>query len=106
MFGRLKKRWKISSNFQVLVILIVFAVTGSLTVYARKFIFDLIGITTETLLLLRVLFYILVILTVYNILLLIVGFIFGQFSFFWEFEKKFFSKFLARRKVKISEIKT
>ena len=40
---------------------------------------------------------------VYNLLLLIVGFVFGQFRFFWEFEKKFFSRFLFRKKQTSSE---
>ena len=36
MFEKLKKRWNIESNTQVLVILVVFAVTGSTTVYVKK----------------------------------------------------------------------
>jgi hypothetical protein len=36
--------------------------------------------------------YYLFILPIYNIVLLIYGFIFGQFSFFWTFEKKVFCK--------------
>lgn len=98
MFEKLKKRWNIQSNFQVIVILVVFAITGSTTVYVKKLIFDLVGITTETHFWIKVAFYIPVILVVYNILLLIVGFLFGQFRFFWEFEKKFFSRFLLKRK--------
>ncbi len=98
MFEKLKKRWNIQSNFQVVIILVVFAITGSTTVYVKKFIFDFAGITSETHLWIKVAFYIPVILIVYNILLLIVGFLFGQFRFFWEFEKKFFSRFLFWRK--------
>lgn len=98
MFKKLKKRWKIRSNFGVLIILIVFAITGSLTVYVRKAIFDLSGITSETHLLIKIPFYIIVLLTVYNILLLVIGSVFGQFRFFWEFEKKFFGRFLLKRK--------
>ncbi len=97
MFERLKKRWNIKSNFQVLIILVVFAVTGSTTVYVKKLIYELIGVTTETPLLIRIPLYIVVILSVYNTLLLIVGFLFGQFKFFWEFEKKFCSRFRVRK---------
>ena len=103
MFKRLKERWNIQSNFQVIIILIVFAITGSLTVYVRKAIFDLIGITTETHLLVKIPLYIIVLLTVYNILLIIVGSVFGQFRFFWEFEKRFFGRFFLKKKSVITE---
>jgi len=98
MFEKLKKRWNIQTNFQVVVILTVFAITGSITVYIKKFIFDLINITPETHFVVKIPLYILVVLAVYNLLLLFNGFLFGQFRFFWEFEKKFFSRILFRRK--------
>ena len=103
MFEKLKKRWNIQSNFQVIIILIVFAITGSTTVYLKKIIFDLLEITKETHIGIKIPVYILVIMSVYNLLLLIVGFVFGQFRFFWEFEKKFFSRFLFRKKQTSSE---
>ena len=98
MLGKLKQRWNIKSNFQVIIILVVFAITGSTTVYLKKLIFDWVGINAETPLVIKVVFYVVVILAVYNVLLLIIGFLFGQFRFFWEFEKKFFSRLLFRKK--------
>lgn len=98
MFERLKKRWNIKSNFQVVVILVVFAITGSTTVYIKKLFFEFIGITSETDLLIKIPVYIISVLVIYNILLLIVGAVFGQFRFFLDFEKKFFSRFIPRRK--------
>lgn len=98
MLGKLKQRWNIKSNFQVIIILVVFAITGSTTVYLKKMIFDWAGINAETPLVSKVIFYIVVILVVYNVLLLMIGFIFGQFRFFLEFEKKFFSRLLFRKK--------
>ncbi len=98
MLGKLKQRWNIKSNFQVIIILVVFAITGSTTVYLKKLIFDWVGINAETPLVAKVIFYIVVILAVYNMLLLIIGFLFGQFRFFREFEKKFFSRLLFRKK--------
>ena len=98
MLEKLKQRWNIQNNFQVIVILTVFAITGSVTVYLKNIIFDLIEITSETHFGIKIPIYILVILTVYNLLLLVVGFVFGQFRFFWEFEQKFFSRFLFRKK--------
>ncbi|HSO85727.1 MAG TPA: DUF6787 family protein, partial [Draconibacterium sp.] len=98
MLEKLKQRWNIQSNFQVIIILIVFAITGSTTVYLKRIIFDLIHITSETHLLIKIPMYIIVVLVVYNLLLLVVGFVFGQFRFFLEFEKKFFSRMLFRKK--------
>jgi hypothetical protein len=103
MLEKLKLRWNIKSNFQVIIILTVFAITGSTTVFFKKLIFDLINITPETHLLIKIPVYILVILMVYNLLLLVVGFVFGQFRFFLEFEKKFFSRFLFRKKLTPAE---
>ena len=48
MWEKLKKRWGIKSNFQTVIILIVFAITGSATVYFKKLIFGLIGISEFT----------------------------------------------------------
>lgn len=98
MLEKLKNRWKIQSNYQLFIILLVFTITGSATVFVKKFIFELIKITSETNLFIKVPVYILVVLVVYNILLLVVGFLFGQFNFFKEFEKKFFSKILLTKK--------
>ena len=75
------------SIFQVVIILIVFALTGSSVLFLKGVIFKLLGIENITgwrgtgL-------YLLLIFPLYQILLLVYGFFFGQFSFFWEKEKK------------------
>lgn len=97
MFERFKRKWNIHSNFQLVVVLVVFAVTGTSTLYVRKGIFFLLGITDDTQLWLRITLYILVIFPAYNVMLLIVGFLFGQFKFAWEFEKKMFSSLTGRK---------
>ena len=98
MLEKLKQRWNIKSNFQVIVILVVFAITGTTTVYVKSFIFNPAGVTPETHLLFKISFYIVVILLVYNALLLLVGAIFGQFKFILAFEKKFFSRLFFLKK--------
>lgn len=40
MFDKLKKRWAIDSNFQLLIIFIVFGITGSLSVVVTTPILD------------------------------------------------------------------
>lgn len=86
---KLKQRWGIESNFQILIIFIVFAINGSLAVYLTNPITNLIGISKETTpLLLYWPIRILVIFIVYQLTLVIVGTIFGQKKFFWNMEKK------------------
>jgi hypothetical protein len=106
MFERFKKKWNIESNFQLVVILIVFAITGTSTLYVRKGIFFLLGITDETQLWLRITLYILIIFPAYNVMLLIVGFLFGQFKFAWEFEKKMFNGIFNRKGKRVIETET
>lgn len=85
---KLQQRWQIKSTTQVILILIVFACTGMSVLYVKTPIFWLLGITKETHWLLHTAVYIITILPAYQVLLLMYGFLFGQFRFFWEFEKK------------------
>lgn len=84
-----KKRWNIKSNWQVFVILVVFAVTGSTAAYLSKPVLSLFGIVrNETSGWMYWPLYIILIFPIYQVLLVTFGFIFGQFDFFWAFEKK------------------
>jgi len=94
MFKSLKERWNVASNKQLWLILLVFALTGSTTVYLKKLIFDFIGIHAGTSLWIKVPVYFVVVLSIYNVLLLVFGFLFGQYRFFLRFEKKFFARFV------------
>lgn len=91
---RLKERWGINSTTQVIIILVVFACTGFTVLYAEELIFRLIGIEEPQEWYYRALLFIVITLPLYNIILLVYGFIFGQFRFFWNFEKKFFGRIL------------
>ena len=92
-FKRLKEKWEITSNFQLVVIFIVFAITGSLSVRLGKPIlnfFQIDPIRFEDLFMGTFLYWILrilIIFPVYQILLILVGTVFFQYRFFWEFEK-------------------
>lgn len=84
-----KKRWDIQSNWQVFVIILVFAITGSTAAMISKPILHWLGITKETHhIVLYLLLYILIIFPIYQVLLVAIGFLLGQFKFFWAFEKK------------------
>ena len=87
-----KKRWNIKSNWQVFVILIVFAITGSTSAYLSKPVLSLFGIVKEDVSgWIYYPLYILLIFPIYQVLLVFFGFIFRQFDFFWAFEKKMLS---------------
>lgn len=86
---KLKKRWGIDSNFQIVIIIIVFSVTGSAATRLAAPLTEFIGLdraTTDPWLFwpVRILF----IFPMYQILLVVFGWLFGQFTFFWSFEKK------------------
>lgn len=98
IIDKIKKRYGLESNIQLTIIFIVFAITGSSVMYVRKFIFEIIGITDDTPLYFVVPLYIITIIPAYQILLLFWGFVFRQFDFFWNFQKKSFSRFLPKNK--------
>jgi len=89
---RLQNRWKLDSLWQVLLVLLVFSCTGFTILYIKQPVFWLLGITTNTPLVWRIVIYLLTILPAYQITLLFYGFIFGQFKFFWAFEKKMLTR--------------
>lgn len=93
MLEKLKERWEISSNWSLVAILIVFAINGSFAAWVAKPITTLLGISPETMYpwlywTLRIL----LVFPIYQLTLPIVGWLFGQFQFFWTFEKKFLSR--------------
>tara|TARA_B110000444_G_scaffold139718_1_gene131152 strand:- start:286 stop:591 length:306 start_codon:yes stop_codon:yes gene_type:complete len=86
---KLKEKWCISSNFQLVIILIVFSVTGSISVWIAKPLLDFFGLDKNALS--PWIFWplrITIIFPIYQVLIVIIGALFGQFSFFWNFEKK------------------
>jgi len=95
---KLKQRWGISSNWQVVIIFIVFGVTGSSSMFVTKPILNTFGIIKENFngtleLMLYYSLKIVLIFIAYQILLLSFGWIFGQYQFFWNFEKKMLRRF-------------
>jgi hypothetical protein len=92
---RLKKRWNLTSAWQVVLVLIVFACTGTTVLLIKKPLFAYWFPDGDKPLWASLSYWVLIF-PVYNVFLLIYGFIFGQFKFFWEFEKKFFAKMAKR----------
>ncbi len=87
---KLQQRWGVNSIGQVLIILLVFALTGFSAMYIKRPIYALLGIDESTPVWLRILVWLLTVLPAYQVLLLMYGFLLGQFTFFWNFEKRMF----------------
>lgn len=87
MFEKIKQRWKVGT-FQFILIICVFAITGSLTAYISRYVTNWVGLSAESALWKRALLRGSVLLFGYQVLILLVSIPFGQFSFFWSYEKK------------------
>lgn len=93
IFSKLKKKWDVSYRWELISIFLVFAITGSSSVFVGKPIIKLMGITPENLPSFAYwLLYILIGFIFYQILLVAIGWLFGQFKFFWNFEKKMLAR--------------
>ena len=82
---RLKKHWGISSNIQVLVILLAFALSGFSTLFSHNYIDELLGIDENTAFWIELLIFALLILPIFNTFLMIYGTLLGQKAFFIKF---------------------
>ena len=88
---KLKERWGITSNFQIVIIFIVFGITGSVSAYISGPLTNLIIGESELHWLIKLLIRIIVLTPIYQVLLLFFGYIFFQYKFFYNFVKKFMS---------------
>ena len=97
---RLKRKWGISSSFQVVVICVVFSLAGLSITQIRPIVWTLFGFTPDTPMWIKVPTYIVMIFPTYQVMLLLFGTLLGQFSFFWAKEKamlRFFAKPFRRK---------
>ena len=94
---KLQSRWQLKSLAQVIIVLLVFACTGFTVLLLKSPIIDLITTGQEEPSTWFTVLYWILILPVYNTILLFYGFLFGQFSFFWAFEKKMWNRLTGRK---------
>ena len=88
------RKLNIQSLYQFMVIMLIFAITGSLSLYITVELFQFIGLQAENLN--PIIFWpirIILLFIIYQVLLLLVALPFGQFQYFWKFEKKFLNRF-------------
>ena len=102
-FDRLKSKWAVQSNAQLIVIFIVFAITGSSSVKVAEPLLHFLGVFPEqfeNIPLGSGLYWFLrlfLVFPIYQVLLLFFGTLFFQFKFFWEFEKKMLKRMGFKR---------
>ena len=88
MIQKVLKIFKVNSINRLIIIFIVFAITGSLSVILGEYVL-LLFFSDDVV---KDFFYwiirILIIFPLYQILLIIIGSIFGEFKYFWSIEKK------------------
>ncbi len=88
-FKKLSNKWVVDQRWEMIAIFIVFAVTGSLSGKLAGPLTELIGLKRDVV---SGWIYwtarILLIFPIYQVLLVLFGWLFGQFKFFWSFEKK------------------
>ncbi|MFD1061731.1 DUF6787 family protein [Winogradskyella litorisediminis] len=94
LFEKLENKWILDAKWEMIRVFIVFAITGSSSMFIGRPIIKWLGITKENLnpILYWVLF-IIIGLIFYQILLVTFGWLFGQHKFFWNFEKKMLRRF-------------
>jgi hypothetical protein len=87
MFEKLKAKWKVDGT-QLFLILCTFAVTGTLTAWISRSLPSWLGFTDATHWGWKLLVRLIVLIFGYQVIILIVSVFFGQFKFFWNYEKK------------------
>lgn len=84
MFERLKKKWGVS-GLRFILIFCVFAIGGSLTGFLAKKLMPVFDISNPVL---YWFIYLVVVTLIWPLCVLLVSVFFGQFRFFWDYEKK------------------
>ena len=87
---KLKKVFKVKSSYQLVIVFIVFGITGSLSLFVSDYILGFLNLDSFIL-------SVLLLLIIYQILLIIIGTLFGEFTYFWAMEKKIISRFSFNR---------
>ena len=89
---RIKKIFKVTSTYQLVIVFVVFGITGSLSLVISEYISIFLHLDS-------IIMSIMSILIVYQILLIIIGTLFGEFDYFWEMEKKIISRFKFKKNI-------
>ncbi len=90
---KLKERWGINTSYQLLLIIAVFAINGSISARISSYLMTFIGMNeNNTHWLVYYLILLVLVLPIYPFLLMGFGYLFGQSKFFFPFGKRMLSK--------------
>ena len=89
---KLKNLFRVSSTYQLIVVFIVFGITGSLSLVISEYISGFFHLD-------NIILSIIFVLVIYQVLLIIIGTLFGEFDYFWEMEKKIISRFKFKKNI-------
>ena len=87
---KLKKLFRVSSTYQLIVVFIVFGITGSMSLVISEYVSGFFNLD-------NIILSIIFVLVIYQILLIIIGTLFGEFDYFWKMEKKILSRFKFKK---------
>ena len=93
MIDKLVKKFKANSIQHLVIIFLVFALSGSGSLFISPAILK--ALSLEELISsypLYIFVRIILIIPIYQLLLIIIASLFGQFNYFWKFEKKFLKR--------------
>ena len=93
MLNKLVKKFQANSPKHLAIIFIVFALSGSSSLLISSPILSAINLKTlVTYYPLYIFIRVLIIIPIYQINLIIIATFFGEFNYFWKFEKKFLQR--------------
>ena len=87
---KLKNLFRVSSTYQLIVVFIVFGITGSMSLVISGYVSEFFNLD-------NIILSIIFVLVIYQLLLIIIGTLFGEFDYFWEMEKKILSRFRFKK---------
>jgi len=87
---KLKAKWGITSTSQFWLIMLCFALTGTTAAYISGPLLKWLGFPIDFPWYFRIPLRLIIVLPIYQVLLLVYGWLLGQFEFFWDFEKRIF----------------
>jgi formyltetrahydrofolate-dependent phosphoribosylglycinamide formyltransferase len=91
MFQGLQKKWGVSTR-QFWILFLVFGLTGTTTAYVTRYVTAWAGLTPESFWVWKLLLRIGMLVFGYQFILLAYGALFGQWAFFWKYERRMLEK--------------
>ena len=99
--NKLERKWVVNQRWELIRIFLIFALTGSSSVFVGRPFIKLLGVSKDNLhVSVYYALFIVISLVFYQILLLLWGWILGQFDFFWRFEKKMLKRLGLKKFIK------